>query len=176
MRSFQIIQPIEKSDYFGASIKPIMRFLTGKVKARTGEKITVTTSRATRVLIMQERQYKRYKNNLTFTYYGGEKNEPYEFKVPASGTWMVVVEKGTYLAPIDLTANITKTEAEPREPRKKVLANTEVVEDKKSKKEKKKKKGKKGSEEEQEVHQEMEAISNSEETSSEEISEEPKEE
>ncbi len=84
-----------------------MRFLHGKVKARKGQKISVTFSAPTRVLVMTQRNFEKYKNNLTFTYYGGQKEDsPYEFSVPQYGDWYVVVEKGSYHAPEDITASI----------------------------------------------------------------------
>ncbi|MEZ4721825.1 MAG: DUF1883 domain-containing protein [Flavobacteriales bacterium] len=85
-----------------------MRFLHGKLNAHSGDKITVDITKPTRVLIMREKEFNRYKNNITFTYYGGQKESQYEFTVPASGTWYVVIEKGTYTNPIDVSASIKK--------------------------------------------------------------------
>ena len=84
-----------------------MRFLHGKAKARKGHTIKVNFSEPTRVLIMTEKNFNKYKNNLTFTYYGGHKEEsPFEFSAPKDGTWFVVVEKGTYHEPRNVTADI----------------------------------------------------------------------
>lgn len=83
-----------------------MRFLHGKVKAYKGQTIEITFSEPTRVLVMNQKNFEKYKNNLTFTYYGGMKEDsPYSFKVPVSGEWYVVVEKGTYHEPKDMEAN-----------------------------------------------------------------------
>ncbi len=97
-----------------------MRFLHGKVKANKGGKIKVSISSPTRVLIMNDRNYRRYKNNQTFTYYGGAKEGRYEFNVPSTNIWNVIVEKGTYAKPIDLKVSIevekgvAKTHSVPR--------------------------------------------------------------
>lgn len=85
-----------------------MRFLHCKVKARLGDRIRVETSKPTRVLIMTDREFKKYKNNNTFTYYGGFKDAPYEFAVPKSDAWEVVIEKGSYYHPEDITASVSK--------------------------------------------------------------------
>ena len=110
-----------------------MRFLHGKLKAFTGEKITVEISLPTRVLIMPERQFSKYRENMTFTYFGGQKDGSYEFVIPKSGTWVVVVEKGTYGNPLNMEVKISKDA-----PVKEQVA----IEDKKSKKKKKSKKEK----------------------------------
>ena len=57
---------------------------------------------------MTDREFKKYKNNNTFTYYGGYKDAPYEFVFPKSDAWEVVIEKGSYHNPEDITATITK--------------------------------------------------------------------
>lgn len=106
-----------------------MRFLHGKLKAFTGEKITVEISTPTRVLIMPERHFSKYRENMTFTYFGGQKEGSYEFTVPKSGTWVVVVEKGTYLNPINVDVKICKDAA---------VKEQVGIEDKKTKKKKKK--------------------------------------
>lgn len=86
-----------------------MRFLHGSLKAHIGDMITVQPSAPTRVLIMTDREFNKYKNNMSFTYYGGHKDDAYKFTIPKSGTWKVVIEKGTVNAPVDLTANISIT-------------------------------------------------------------------
>ncbi|NQV53008.1 MAG: DUF1883 domain-containing protein [Flavobacteriales bacterium] len=97
-----------------------MRFLHGKVKANKGGKIKVSISSPTRVLIMNDRNYRRYKNNQTFTYYGGAKEGLYEFNVPSTNIYNVVVEKGSYARPIDIKVSIevekgvAKTHSVPR--------------------------------------------------------------
>jgi len=86
-----------------------MRYLHGKAKVNKGGKIAVTISKPTRILILSEKDFKRYKNNQTFTYYGGEKKDGYEFEAPKSGFWHVVVEKGTYHKPVEIKASISVT-------------------------------------------------------------------
>ncbi|HAW20552.1 MAG TPA: hypothetical protein DCX14_10245 [Flavobacteriales bacterium] len=96
-----------------------MRFLHGKIKAQSGEKIKVSISKPTRILIMPMREFKKYKENFTFTYFGGQKEDSYEFTVPKAGTWIVVVEKGTYLKPIDIEVKISKESAPAAAPKRK---------------------------------------------------------
>lgn len=45
---------------------------------------------------------------MSFTYYGGHKDARYDFTVPKSGTWRVVIEKGIENA-MSVSANITIT-------------------------------------------------------------------
>lgn len=84
-----------------------MRYLHGKIKANKGGKITVTISKKTRVLILSERDFKRYKNNQTFTYFGGVKEGSYDFTATKSGVWHVVVEKGSYHKPENIKASFS---------------------------------------------------------------------
>lgn len=84
-----------------------MRFLYKQLKANKGNKIRVKFSEPTRVLFMDEKQFNRYKNNQTFTYYGGFQEEsPYDFVVPRSTRWYTVVEKGSYHEPKDIEAKV----------------------------------------------------------------------
>ena len=92
-----------------------MRFLHGKVRARKGQTIRVHFSEPTRILVMTQKNFEKYKNNLTFTYYGGRKEEsPYDFAAPMYADWYVVVEKGPYYEPIELTASIELVAEEPK--------------------------------------------------------------
>ena len=84
-----------------------MRYLHGKVKVNKGGKIAVTISKPTRVLILSEKDFRRYKNNQTFSYFGGAKEDSYEFEVPKSSVWHVVVEKGTYHKPEEIKARFS---------------------------------------------------------------------
>lgn len=84
----------------------IMRFLHGRLKVNKGGKIRVTVSQPTRVLIMNETQFRRYKNNMTFSYFGGQKEGTFEWNVPSTAIWNVVVEKGAYHKPVDIKASI----------------------------------------------------------------------
>lgn len=88
-----------------------MRFLHGKMKVNKGGKINVTFSKPTRVLIMTDREFKKYRENITFTHYGGHKESPYEFVVPKTDVWHIVVEKGSYNKPEAITASFSATNA-----------------------------------------------------------------
>ena len=102
-----------------------MRYLHGKIKANKGGKITVTISKKTRVLILTEKDFKRYKNNQTYTYFGGVKEGSYDFTATKSGVWHVVVEKGSYHKPENIKASFSLekvADAEHKPPKK--LAST----------------------------------------------------
>jgi hypothetical protein len=102
-----------------------MRYLHGKIKANKGGKITVTISKKTRVLILTEKDFKRYKNNQTYTYFGGVKEGSYDFTAIKSGVWHVVVEKGSYHKPENIKASFSLEKvagAERKSPKK--LAST----------------------------------------------------
>jgi hypothetical protein len=81
------------------------------MKVNKGGKINVTFSKPTRVLIMTDREFKKYRENITFTYYGGHKESPYEFVVPKTDVWHIVVEKGSYNKPEAITASFSATHA-----------------------------------------------------------------
>lgn len=108
-----------------------MRFLHGKVKARKGDVIKISISQPTRILVMTKVQYKRYANNRTFTYFGGQKDGGYDFSVPKDGYWHIIVEKGSYRSPMNIETTVIKEQG--------VLP---AAPDKKSKKKDKKKKKK----------------------------------
>lgn len=90
-----------------------MRFLHGKMKVNRGGIINVTFSKPTRVLIMTDRDFKKYRDNITYSYFGGHKESPYEFVVPKTDVWHVVVEKGSYNQPENITATFSATHATP---------------------------------------------------------------
>ncbi len=102
-----------------------MRYLHQEVKTRKGETIKVDLSGKTRVLIMSQRQFKKYQNHSTFTYFGGIKEGSYEFVSPKDSRWVIVVEKGTRASPLQVTAHVSIVPAEPRAPRAKVEAAAE---------------------------------------------------
>ncbi|MEX2596016.1 MAG: DUF1883 domain-containing protein, partial [Salibacteraceae bacterium] len=96
-----------------------MKFLHGKKKVNRGGSITVDFSKPTRVLIMNNREFRKYKDNISFTYYGGFKEDsPYDLTIPKTDVWHVVVEKGASGNEIDLTASFKATQPVPAAPRK----------------------------------------------------------
>jgi hypothetical protein len=61
---------------------------------------------ATKVKFMTGKDFKAYRNGKTHTYVGGLYEEsPVRFVVPHDAVWNVVVEKGTYNAPIEVQAS-----------------------------------------------------------------------
>ncbi len=84
-----------------------MKFLTQTFSARKTYQIKVTFSEATSVKLMSKRNLDKYRKSQTHTYWGGHfDNSPVIFNIPNDGQWAVVVEKGTYHAPKDITASV----------------------------------------------------------------------
>jgi len=83
-----------------------MKFLHKPLKAQAGDVIRVEFSRPTRVLLIQSRQFEKYKKGKTYHYRGGESEKsPVEFTVPFDGVWHAIIEKGTFKNPIDVSGN-----------------------------------------------------------------------
>jgi hypothetical protein len=87
-----------------------MKFLHKTFEAKKKEIIEVEIDTATKVKFMTGRELKAYKMGKTYSYYGGRFEEsPVRFVVPFDSMWNVVVEKGTYNAPITVKASCTLT-------------------------------------------------------------------
>jgi hypothetical protein len=91
-----------------------MRYLYQNVKTRKGETIHVELSGSTKVMVLSEKQFDKYRNNRTFTYFGGQKNGSYDFKSPRDGSWVVVVEKGDWKHPQNIQAKVSVVPKEAR--------------------------------------------------------------
>lgn len=72
-----------------------MQYLRCDVKAQLGDKVAVSASAATRIMVMSSRDFTRYKNHQTFSYYGVANERQFELDIPKSGTWVAVIEKGS---------------------------------------------------------------------------------
>jgi len=84
-----------------------MRYLHSKLKARRGETLEVTFDQPAKVMVMPAREFKRYKENKTFTYFGGFKEDsPYAVALPRDGEWHTVVELGSYYNPKNIVASV----------------------------------------------------------------------
>lgn len=82
-----------------------MKFLHQSFEAKRKEIIEVEIDVATTVKFMSGTSLKAYRMGKTNTYYGGRFEEsPVRFVIPFDGVWNVVVEKGTYSAPIEVHA------------------------------------------------------------------------
>jgi len=83
-----------------------MKFLHKPFQAKAKDKIEVTFDRPTKVLLIEKREFERYKKGITYRYRGGySENSPVEFTIPFDGVWHAVIEKGTYHHPINVTGN-----------------------------------------------------------------------
>lgn len=83
-----------------------MKFLHKPFQAKAKDRIIVTFSHPTRVLLIHTSFFSKYKKGQTYQYRGGfSEDSPVEFIVPFDGQWHAVIEKGTYKNPLDLTGN-----------------------------------------------------------------------
>jgi len=83
-----------------------MKFLHKPLKAQAGDIIRVEFSRPTKVLLIQSRQFEKYKKGKTYHYRGGAaEKSPVEFTVPFDGIWHAIIEKGTFNKPLDVSGN-----------------------------------------------------------------------
>ncbi len=82
-----------------------MKFLHKTFELKKKEIIEVHIDVATKVKFMTGRDFKNYKLGKSYTYYGGLFEEsPVRFVVPFEAVWNVVVEKGSYRNPIEVSA------------------------------------------------------------------------
>lgn len=82
-----------------------MRFLYQPFEAKRKEIIEVEIDQSTKVKFMTAREFKSYKLGKTYSFHGGLFEEsPVRFVVPFDSNWHVVVEKGTYYDPLEITA------------------------------------------------------------------------
>jgi len=83
-----------------------MKFLQKTFEAKKKEIIEVEIDQPTKVKFMTGRDMKSYKAGKTYSFYGGLFDEsPIRFVVPFDSVWNVVVEKGTYRAPLEVKAS-----------------------------------------------------------------------
>jgi hypothetical protein len=91
-----------------------MKFLHQTFEAQRSEIIEVEIDTPTKVKFMTGRDLKAYKMGKTHSYFGGLFEEsPIRFVVPYDGKWTVVVEKGTYNAPLEVKASCRLTVPNP---------------------------------------------------------------
>ncbi len=83
-----------------------MKFLHKPFKAKAKDKIEVTFSRPTKVLLLEKHHFERYKKGITYRYHGGmAQSSPVTFDVPFEGVWHAVIEKGSFRNPLDVSGN-----------------------------------------------------------------------
>jgi len=84
-----------------------MKYLHRILKAKKGTYIKVHFSEPTKVLLLGDYQYKNYKEHRTYDYRGGQLTKsPQQFEIPNDGLWHVVVERGGYYNPKNITAGV----------------------------------------------------------------------
>lgn len=82
-----------------------MKFLHQSFEAKKKEILEVEIDTATKVKFMTANDLKAYKLGKTYQYHGGLFEEsPVRFVVPYDSIWTVVVEKGSYRAPMQVNA------------------------------------------------------------------------
>lgn len=75
-----------------------MRYLRSTFYAKKGQAAKVTFDLPAKIMLMPDRDFKKYRNNSgAITYWGGHQTEsPVVFEIPSPGTWHVIVELGWY--------------------------------------------------------------------------------
>ncbi len=82
-----------------------MKFLHKTFEAKKKEIIEVELDQPTKVKFMSGKDVKSYRQGRTYSYFGGRFEEsPVRFVVPYDSVWNVVVEQGTFHAPIKVHA------------------------------------------------------------------------
>jgi len=84
-----------------------MKYLHRVFKAKKGTHVVVNISQPARVLLLGDYHYRQYKDHKTYSYRGGMiEGSKEEFTVPNDGLWHVVIEKGSYYNPMEITASV----------------------------------------------------------------------
>ena len=75
-----------------------MRYLRSSFYAKKGQAVKVTFDQPAKILLLSDRNFKKYKNNSgTITYQGGFVEEsPLVLEIESAGTWHVIIELGWY--------------------------------------------------------------------------------
>jgi hypothetical protein len=84
-----------------------MKYLHQILKLKKGSLLKVHFNQPTKVIVLDDYNYKKYKTHVTYAYWGGElEKSPYIFEVPSTGLWHVVVERGGYFKPKNIIASV----------------------------------------------------------------------
>jgi hypothetical protein len=90
-----------------------MRYLRSTFSALKGQAAKVNFDQPCKIMLMTDKEFSRYKNHQTFTYWGGFKEEsPVTINIPYRSVWHVIVELGSYRDPIPVNASVELVEAE----------------------------------------------------------------
>jgi hypothetical protein len=58
-------------------------------------------------MLIGDYDYKKYKEHKTYNYRGGQLEvSPHDFEIPNDGLWHIVIEKGSYYNPREITASV----------------------------------------------------------------------
>ena len=84
-----------------------MKYLHQILRLKKGTFLKIHFNQPTKVLLLTDYNYKKYKDHVTYSYQGGQMEEsPYIVKVPATGLWHIVIEKGGYFKPKNIVASV----------------------------------------------------------------------
>jgi hypothetical protein len=90
-----------------------MKYLHRVFKAKKGTHVIVHFSEPTKVMLIGDYDYKKYKEHKTYNYRGGQLDQsPHDFEIPNDGLWHIVIEKGGYFNPRPITASVEMVTAE----------------------------------------------------------------
>lgn len=75
-----------------------MRYLRSTFYAKKGQAAKVTFDSPTKIMLMSDRDFKKYRDNSgSITYWGGNQTQsPVILEIPSAGTWHVIIELGWY--------------------------------------------------------------------------------
>lgn len=69
--------------------------------------MVVNFSESAKVMLLKDSEYRKYKDGLTYNYRGGvAENSPVKFVLPEGATWHIIVEKGSYFNPKNVTVSV----------------------------------------------------------------------
>lgn len=84
-----------------------MKYLHKQLKAGRNCVVVVNFDHPTKVMLLKDSEYRKYKDGRTYDYRGGfAEKSPVKFILPEGATWHVIVEKGSYFNPIRINASI----------------------------------------------------------------------
>lgn len=84
-----------------------MKYLHKQVKAGRNCVVLVTFDKPSKVMLLKDSDYRKYKGGKTYNYRGGfAENSPVKFILPEGATWHIIIEKGSYFNPTEINATV----------------------------------------------------------------------
>lgn len=84
-----------------------MKILSQTVSAKRKQILKVHIDQPTVVKYFTPENYRRYKKGLTHNFWGGYvESSPASFEIPRKGSYVAVIEKGSFKNPIEVTGRV----------------------------------------------------------------------